>query len=223
MLAVYKRLGLPATQRMVRLAKPLRMDRKLRALINQPVAARVLSLVGNWLLSLRNDGFKNSISVHIEAHRGECGEEFTLLAHRARRPQGIAVIHSADYLNWRYRQNPLYRYEIFTARREGDLLGCAVFLQEGDDAMLVDFFGVDERAVLQALVAHVSKLMAERGVQTLSAAISESHPWRRILQDQGFKSRELSPLVTYVPGGAGASGRKVEQENWCLMHGDRDS
>jgi hypothetical protein len=223
MLAVYKRLGISTTQRMVRVAKPLRMDRKLRTLVKPAVAARILSPIGNWLLSLRNYDPKNNNNVHIESHRGECGEEFTLLARRARRPQCIAVIHSADYLNWRYQQNPLYYYEMFTVRRDGELLGYAIFLHEGEDAMLADLFGIDEGPVLEALLAHAGKLMKVRGVQTLSAAINESDPWLRILQNQGFETREFIPMMIYEPYAAVPSGRKIEQQKWCLMHGDRDS
>jgi hypothetical protein len=223
MLAVYKRLGISAAQRMIRVAKPLRVDRKLRTLVKPAVAARVLSPIGNWLLSLCSHGAKNSNSVYIEAHRGECGAEFTILARQARRTQCIAVIHSADYLNWRYQQNPLYEYEIFTARHKGELLAYAIFLHEGEDAMLVDLFGVDEDPVLQALLAHAGKLVSARGVQSLSAAINESHPWLRILQNQGFKTREFIPMVIYKPRGAIASGRSIEQQKLCLMHGDRDS
>ena len=102
------------------------------------------------------------------------------------------------------------------------LLGYAVFLHEGEDAIIVDLFGVEEEAVLSALIVHGVALMMTRGVQTVSAMLAETHPWRALLERQGFKIREASPMVIYFPSDEGGSD-VMKQEKWLFMHGDRDS
>jgi hypothetical protein len=223
MMAVYKRLGIPVSHRVVRLAKPLRFDRKLREITKWPLAARSLIAVGNLYLSCLNSIANDDSSLTIGSHQGQCGEEFSTLASGIKGQQRICVAHTAEYLNWRYLENPLHRYELFTARRRSVLLGYAVFLHDGEDAILADLFGVEEEAVLSALVAHGVALMTDRGVQTLSAALNETHPWRAFLERHGFKAREVSPMVIYYPSGRGLAGELGTDEKFLFMHGDRDS
>src|SRR5260370_6547401 len=54
MLPIYKRLSIEPSGRMVRLAKPLRADRKLRELVKQPSVARSLSGPINPATKLRH-------------------------------------------------------------------------------------------------------------------------------------------------------------------------
>ena len=50
MVAVYKRLGFSVTGKMLRLAKPLRVDRKVKEMVKNAAAQRVVTSVGNALL-----------------------------------------------------------------------------------------------------------------------------------------------------------------------------
>ncbi len=221
MLAVYRRLGITANHRVVRMARPLRVERKLGELTGWAGAAKLIGPIGNRLLSLfyRQAGRDNGL--RVEAQVGEFGEEFTALDGRLAAQAGVRAVRSAAYLNWRYLHNPLYRYDIVTVRRDGDLLGCGVFLRRDGDSMLVDLFGVADERVLGAIVGWGVDLLTARNVQTLSVALTESHPWLPILSNQGFTPREPSPLMIYAP--QQGSGGDAQQFRWCLMHGDRDS
>jgi hypothetical protein len=223
MTAVYKRLDIPVSHKVVRLAKPLRLDRKLREIVNWPFAARGLSAIGNLYLSCNNRISKGDSALTITSHQGSCGKEFSILAGEIRGRPGISVVHSAEYLNWRYLENPLHRYELFTARRKGMLLGYAVLLHEGEDAILVDLFGVEAEVVLSALIVHVVALLMTRSVQTVSATLTKAHPWRGLLERHAFKVRETSPMVIYHPSGRGPAGKLGTDEKFLFMHGDRDS
>jgi len=220
MMAVYKRLHIDPSQRMVRLAKPLRVDRRMKAVTKIPMVNRALSSAGNVLLRLSNRELRGDCGLEIAFYQGGCGAEFSDLAAQIGSCYGICTRRSAEYLNWRYVDNPLYRYELFTARRRGALLGYAVFLQDGEDAMLVDLFGAEEESVLCALIAHGVGVMTKRGVQTVSATLVETHPWRTILERQGFKIRETSPMVIYFPS---SGGQIMSQQSWLFMQGDRDT
>ena len=52
MVAVYKRLGFSVTGKMLRLAKLLRVDRKVKEMIENPAARRVVRSVGNTFLKM---------------------------------------------------------------------------------------------------------------------------------------------------------------------------
>jgi hypothetical protein len=223
MLAVYRRLGIRATHRMVRMARPLRVDRTLCRLTRLPPVAKLLSPIGNRLLSFYYSRGGTDNRLIVEAHVGEFGEEFTALARRLHEERSMTVIRSATYLNWRYIRNPLYGYDVITARRDGELLGCGVFLQQDDDAILVDLFGVEDETVLGLIVSCGIEVMNARSVQTLSVAIAESHPWIRFMETQGFIHRDSSPMVIYVPRRDSQGSVSDIEKPWRLMHGDRDS
>jgi hypothetical protein len=60
-------------------------------------------------------------------------------------------------------------------------------------------------------------------VQTVSAVLAETHPWRPLLERHGFRLRDVSPMVVYSPSGSGSSASMIKDQKWLFMHGDRDS
>jgi hypothetical protein len=223
MMAVYKRLGIDALGQIVRLAKPLRVDRKVRKIVKSPAVVRGVSAAANFLLAL-NDGISaRGDRLTSCFHQGSCGEEFSVLAREVGRGFGFCIQRSAEYLNWRYLANPLYRYEFIISRRNEALLAYAVFTHNEEDALLVDLFGVEDAEVIRTLIHGLSAILRERGVVTVSVSLLETHPWLPLLQGLGFKAREKSPLVVYPSPIFLSSYGRVNTSDWFLTHGDRDS
>jgi hypothetical protein len=218
MMAVYQRLGIHALRHMVRLAKPLRVDRKVRELVPTPFLRSALTKAGNILLSRSASNGKH-FGVQLSLQPGECGHEFSELAIKRGVFNSVCTERSAEYLNWRYLRNPLANYEILTARRDGELLAYAIFSHGGEDAAIVDIFGPDDTAAISALLDALITLLRERAVVTLSAVLIDSHPWIPFFSRAGFKEREKSPIIVYRP----AHGREFDASKWFLTYGDRDS
>jgi hypothetical protein len=223
MLAIYKRLCIDTSTPMVRLAKPLRVDRKVAGLVNWPVLARGLSATGNLVLALNDWRLRTGSTVTISTDERKCGEEFSQLARHIKGRYGVCVQRSAEYLNWRYFANPLRRYAMLTARRDGVLLAYAIFCQHRTDAILVDLFGVDDPVVISSLVHRLLALLREGDIVTVSVPILASHPWVGPLQHLGFRARETSPVVIYALHPLPSSCGVFEGIDWFLMYGDRDS
>lgn len=223
MLAVYRRLGITTTHRVVRMARPLLVDRKLRELTGWEGAAKLIGPIGNRLLSLCYPRPRHEDRLSVELLAGEFGEEFSALDNRVSARVGVRVVRSAAYLNWRYLHDPLCRYDIVTVRHHGELLGCGVFRQRNEDSTLVDLFGIEKEEVLRAIIRWGTGTLTARNVQTLSAALTESHPLAGLLRSQGFVPREQSPVVIYTPRHCSRVDAEPLGAMWCLMHGDRDS
>jgi hypothetical protein len=222
MLAVYKRLGFQVTMTMVRLARLLRVDRKVRNVINIPAAEQVISTAGNTLLRLVSANIVPDRSVELHRHQGSCGEEFTMLAEEQRGRNGMCIQRSAEYLNWRYVNNPLTQHKFLTARQHGILKGYAVWTQAGNDAFVVDLFGENNPAIVKGLLSEVVSYLTERGVMTLSVWLNDSHPWLPWYSEMGFRSRESIPMVC-IPGSGIGNLVSLRSAKWFLMQGDRDS
>jgi hypothetical protein len=222
MVAVYKRLGFAVKEKMLRLAKLLRVDRKVREIVNIPTAQRAVSAVGNSLLKLSPKKFVSDYSVEFAVHPGPCDEEFSILTSKQRGSLGICSQRSAEYLNWRYLKNPLKSHEIMTARRDGALIGYVVWAQTGEDAVVVDLFGEDDTMMVKGLLAAVTVCLTNRGVMTLSVWLNETHPWFRWYSEMGFRVRDSAPVVCIsAPSITRTDDPRSGQ--WFLMQGDRDS
>lgn len=220
--AVYKRLGILVTGKMLRLAKLLRVDRKVRQIVKFPLADRAVATVGNMFLKALPRPHPTDSSVELSLHQGLYDEDFSNLAKRLRGRFDVCIQRSTEYLNWRYVRNPLAVHECITARRDGQLVGYAVFSQEGQDAMLVDLFGEEDPMVTKGLVNDVADRMAKRGVMTLSVWLSDGHPWLSLYTDMGFRVRDSAPIV-WVPSPSFANTVDLRTAKWFLMQGDRDS
>jgi hypothetical protein len=221
MTAIYRRLGISPQDEMVRLAKPVRVDRAVAKNVRMRTVARGLSKLGNRILAWRDGAGEGAIGCTISLEAGPCSEEFTALARKMSASYGVCVERLADYLNWRYRSHPLRRYEILAARRDGTLVGYAVFLQEGEDAGIVDLFGIEEEA-LGSLVKRVVTIARKCGAIAVSASVLTSDPRRALLERLGFHARESRPVVVYLPRQLATSDRNVGL-TWSLMDGDRES
>jgi hypothetical protein len=223
MVAVYKRLGISVTGKMVRVAKLLRVDRKVRQIINVPLARHVVTGVGNAILKLTAPAkVVPAESLEIALHQEPCGEEFSTLAREQGSRLGVCIKRSADYLNWRYVNNPLARYEFLTARRQGRLKGYAIWTQAGEDATVVDLFGENDAAIVKGLLSEIIDHVTTRGVMTLSVWLNESHPWLSLCSEMGFRVRGSAPFFC-VPAPSLAKTDELRRAKWLLMQGDRDS
>jgi hypothetical protein len=223
MMSIYKRLHITPFGRMLRLAKPLRADRKIGELLGNSRLSRRLSAPANLLLSLssRKTGRDRTLTTCI--HEGNCDQEFSALARKIAGRYGVCIQRSAEYLNWRYLANPLYPYELLTARRRGALLAYAIFSQPDETGTLVDLFGLDDPGIMSTLIDSLVVLLRERGAISVSAAILDSHPWVPLLQQLGFRTREASPVVVYPPLRSPSAPNGLVGANFLLIHGDRDS
>jgi hypothetical protein len=219
---VYKRLGIAVTGKMIRLAKLLRVDRKVREIIKVPFAQRAVTAVGNALLKLAPSKVMADESLDLALHQKTCGEEFSILAREQRGKLGVCLNRSAEYMNWRYVTNPLSHHEIITVRKNGRLVAYAVWTQTGEDASIVDLFGEAHSELMRCLIAEIAALAQKRGVLTLSVSVNESHPRLSLFTEMGFRLRDSVPVMI-IPSKTFTGKIDSKLSGWYLMQGDRDS
>lgn len=223
MMAVYRRLRVPETGAMVRLAKPLRVDRKVREFVKMPLLDQGIIFAGNFLLQLAEGISSPPHDLRFSLQQLPCGDEFTTLATQVAGQWGIHIERTATYLNWRFLSNSLSRHEVLTVRRQDRLVGYAVFTHTGDNGTLIDLFGQTDPIILGGLVKALLRLLRERGVVTVSAPLYSAHPLMSMLLDLGFKKRESTPVVIYCASNLRNQVDGINGASWYLTSGDRDS
>ena len=217
MVAVYQRLGVTLHAPMVRMAKPLRADRKVETLIRHSQLARIVRSVINAGLARRRRSSRLLDDSLVSAHQGLCGDEFTQLAQNVGRAAGVCLQRSADYLNWRYLDHPYRRHEIVTLRRSNCLLAYAVVREEDHNFDLLDLFGHQD--AVTELAREIIVIAADRRLNAVTVEVLASHPWIKMFRRLGFYRREKFPVVTHCSNGE----IKEDDSSWLLMKGDRES
>ncbi len=221
MAAIYQRLKATPCQMLVRLARPLRVDRKVREKIPVPVVREMAKFLGNGLLRISRTARRHG-SLVVSVHEGRCSPEFTVLAKELSGNIVPCIEHSAEYLNWRYLDNPTAEYHLMTARSDGRLCAYGVYTCVGEDGMLVDLLGVPDANIIRTLINDLSESLCEEGVYTLSTPMSEFHPWFATLTKLGFQRRESSPIIV-LPSLAFLNDSQFDVNRIPFMQGDRDS
>lgn len=222
MLPVYKRLAIEPADNFVRMAKPLRADRKIREWVKVPVVAQGLGAAANQVLKIRNHTRPNPTVCEISVQQDPCGEEFNALAKSFSERHGICTARTAGYLNWRYRNHYARPFEILIARRESKLLAYSVCALEGEDGEITDLFGTDEPEVLAELIRAATARLYQQGAVTVSAHVLASHPRVRMFERLGFSMRESCPVIC-VDASRSKPNDSAGANHWFLMQGDRES
>jgi hypothetical protein len=159
----------------------------------------------------------------VAVHEGRFDEEFTDLFRGSGPRYGACVRRFADYLNWRYLDHPVDRHHVLTVRRNGRLAGYSVVTLDGDNASLVDLFGVPEDDVVTGLIKGSVGWLRRRGGASVSFRLSSGHPWAMLLRRLGFRPRESSSIVMYSPATSGLTARATDPARWFVTGGDRDA
>jgi hypothetical protein len=216
MLAVWDRLRIGRRIGMRRLARPLRVDEKVRRVIGSHAVAKSVAAVGNTVLALRHKRSVGDERMVVDLHSGVCGDEFSVLAREIGSTFGACISRTPEYLNWRFVANPVEHCDIFTARLHGRLRGYAVVARGFDGARITDVFAIAPQHTIPPLVETVLAQLRDDGVDTASLPFMASPAWHAVLGELGFQPRETVTVVFH------AAETNVP-EHWFLTAADADS
>jgi hypothetical protein len=197
-MSTFRRLGMRPNCRIDRYALPMRVDVRVRK--NMGVTSAIPVALGNLLLRLgrrwRNKG--GASSLEVGEHMGHFGEEFSQLDVSLQRANVIRGRRTSTVLNWRYREDPLQRYEVLTARRKGELTAFIVLKTTNQVVTIVDLFGTGLPESAYSLLASVSERY-ERSHQTLEAHLAAESELVGYFSNMGFRLRsEAARVVAYA-------------------------
>lgn len=223
MLSVYKRLRIDGAERLVRYAKPLRVDRKMARAMPIRLVANAASALGNAGIRIRDRHLDRLESCTVTAEKGPWGEELNELINKCIADIAGSVIRTAAYLNWRYYQHPEREYIMLTARRSGALVGYAICQITNEDWYIDDLLAENDE-VRRSLVVATLKIARERHVHTISAPwLSTDAAAAQIFESCHFRARESRPVVLLEQSKKAAGFTPVRESGWHLTRGDAES
>lgn len=144
----------------------------------------------------------------------------------ARRPGTIMISRTADYLNWRFLENPRTRYRALAAHESGQLSGYTVFRVANDHAGRKSLHVMDwwtrDSADTRSLGALIGAAIAEARAQSAHylSATALGAGYRRDLRRAGFLQRSAATKPTGFHCAAGPTpalpGWSAATETWHL-------
>jgi hypothetical protein len=160
--------------------------------------------------------FRKDLEITIYAERFD--EEFTLLDQRS----GSGYIRSrrtTDDLNWRYRDDPLHRYQVLTARWKGELVGCAVYLIREQYVWLMDLWGLPLFSIELPLLQSVIDQARQSSAHTLQALVADRPQDAELLRQAGFCRREdAACVVAYAQPNSSIEVLLGNPEQWSFNY-----
>lgn len=159
------------------------------------------------------------------------GPDFDDFWENRKPPYGIMVSRTSRYMNWRYMQNPLRQYTVFTAREGGKIMGFivgrAAEISGVSCGMVVDFMVSGENSFImgKSLVEKLMFRFNEEGT-VLAGCLMNSHTKEQnILKQSGFfqcpKRLEPQPFSVIYRNHADIQSKPGFNE-WFLTMGDYD-
>jgi GNAT superfamily N-acetyltransferase len=214
MMAIYGRMGLRPKGEMVRLVYPLRVDRWVEEKLSDGIVGVGLREFGNWVLASRDTVRRRDRCVEIT----RLDQPFGDAIEPGMESKGtVSLERSAEYLNWRYFEDPRGPASVLSAGRDGRTVGHLVFRwSDAQEAHIWDAFGIENAGVFRELVLEVIDEARSRGASTVTVALSSGHPLLAAFEKIGFHRRESANFYVYGRGGS------EPDLPWSLMTGDRD-
>lgn len=199
---------------------------------NGPFSKRIANSVDFVLAAAR---WSRNVVVPSGIHIRECSrfdESVTELSRRCERTGRVMVRRDAEYLNWRFFDNPRCSYRAYVAFKGDRLEGYVVTRlnvarsnphREGD---IVDWLAVDgidgTDSPLAALIGHALKSLIHEGAGIVGCAAHGAN-LERVAVMNGFRRRDAQRIPFFVRAGMPrVQSRLASAAGWYLTRADLD-
>lgn len=219
MMSVYMRLGIRQLGKQIRFVKLLRADDKVQKLTKSKTVAMAISHFANIALDFQRSPVSSG-DIEFSLLQGPFGKEFDSI-HNDTDPHTVVGSRSADYLNWRYCNNPLRRYLVVVARKQGEILGYAVVENDSLHPIVADIRCTNSKKLVIGLLAYIEKVLRKQNAYSISLCVLENCHLIPYLSQAGLVAREDAPVFGDSNPTKDISGSH-DSRAWMLFYGDRD-
>ena len=150
----------------------------------------------------------------------------------------IAIDRNCEYLNWRYKKNPVNKYVVFIAENKGEIEGYMVLKSESNEGIIMDIISRENR-VFACLLHKALRYFADEGKAVVECWMPDNAIYTKMLKKFGFGSYQwlarwanhvnflkglINPFILYINF---PDAKQIEQQlrrldSWFLAAGDSD-
>ncbi len=225
MRAVLEKIGHAVIGRLARHGVILRLDRFANQWLGKNVLASAMAIAANPLLRVWPGNFisQNGAAVRLQP-QNRFSEEYDELFERVAKNYPVIAVRDAQFLSWRFSQNPMHReFHIFRLEAENRLQGYAVVDFVGDGARILDFLVDDGANNLQPLLIGLIRWLRANRFCSVSVRAADHDPILRLFRALGPTSLDTvnSGIAVHAPVD-GPDRLVLDGRNWFMTQADRD-
>jgi len=157
----------------------------------------------------------------------EFNDDFNLLWEKLKGSLPLMTPRTKDFLNWRIKSHPTFKYTTFVSYLDGELVGYMIIKiqtsKEKNDSELrvgyiVDMLGINDN-VLSSIYLKVKEYFKQNNVDFSLAWVGDSNIYRQMLINLGFyKSRtNIAFVVKELTGDKDLEEIVTKEKNWHIM------
>ncbi|MEX2192355.1 MAG: GNAT family N-acetyltransferase [Nitrosarchaeum sp.] len=178
---------------------------------------------------------KNVLSSNIEQLNGDFDDSFEILAKKT--SKRVSVMHSRKkkFLNWRYKNHPTRKYQIFTLKENNELLGYVItkihYLDKNKVGVILDYMvdaAYEDRIKLKSLLDKAISYFWDNDVSVAIATSRNGLLENDLLRKSGFftspsflKPESLHFIVQTFDDDKKHT-KLTKFDNWFFVFGDYD-
>lgn len=225
MRVVHEKVGHQPIGKMERYAALLRFENKLQDKLGNKLAANALALFANPVLHFTTRGRGRSAQCAFSVvDEKRFGEEYERVFEQAKSQHKVIVVRDAEYLTWRFLENPLYRTRSLRLHCGNELKGYVLFYENKGTAHVADLLVAGDEADMRALMSGLIYHLRKAGVGTISLRLHNDNPVLAQALQLGFKHRPdaTSTVIAYAKQSSPYAATILDGKNWFMTVGDRD-
>jgi len=223
MQAIYRRISIPESGAVTRFVKPLRFDLEIRAILRRPCLLKFMfrSLCNDWFMARDSRLEESDLEITLMSPL-HFGRDFDELDHELISTHEVRGCREEAFLNWRYRDNPLAGFDVFTARNGSRLRGYAVVEKAKSYGLLWDIFGAGASPI-RKLLLHISAKLRSEGIAAIHASVVPNSQTQDAFAAAGLHGRDDNPVTLLDLSQDPPLSLNHQLKSWHLTQGDRDS
>lgn len=162
---------------------------------------------------------------NLPQEKMEFNEQYRVLTEEINAVYPVLGLRDENYLTWKFKDHPIYNYELFNYYEKGKLVGYILYYEKSQTLNMTEFVCIPDRRVQQHLLSTFINfcVRTKTNVCRISTVTQEYNPVIPVLKHNGFRFRDdaTSSVIAYS---ADPQLKTVVEDGrkWFMNVGDRD-
>lgn len=226
MRAVLEKIGHHTIGTFARHGALLRLDPFIEKKLGRNLASRGLAGIANifpplqWSLRSISPPWRLRLQ-----HEKKFGREFDDLFNRVPKRRAVLNVRDAEFLHWRFVQNPLVRdLHVYRCEAEGKLCGYAIIGIENNAARVLDYLVEGEQNMTRTLLVQLIRTVRAQRIPTLAVRGMDASEMVQEARKLGFwfQDRKDAGVAVYAAKHTPFAEIVHTEKNWFMTQADRD-
>jgi len=220
MLVVHLKVGHTVIGKMLRYAKLLNINSKLEEILGKNFTW--ISKIINPLMKFTSPEIFRKKKYEFNITKDIFGNEFDSFFDEIKENYCVLGVRNAQYLNWRYIENPLYDVETIILKKNSHMVGYLIFSTQNGIVHIKDSLYLNDEVGMELLSNLIIELR-NREVYSISCSLLDTNPFINILKRFGFSLRpDASSVIVHANTSFEFRDLVMNGRKWFMTVGDRD-